>query len=55
MSILLLALLHTHRFDLWKGLVPVDMGFADAEKVQIWPIDDEHRFLTVAHRDTNDT
>ena len=29
--------------------MPVYVWFADPEKVQVWPINDEHRFLAVPH------
>jgi hypothetical protein len=38
-----------HLFDIFKRLVPVDMWFSGAEKVEIWAIDDQDEFLSVLH------
>ena len=43
------ALLYTIVLDVLECLVPVDVWLADTEQVEIRPVDDEHRFLTVTH------
>lgn len=45
------ALLHTHGFDVLECLMPVDVGLADTEQVEIRPVNNEHSFLTVTHLD----
>lgn len=43
------ALLHTHGLDVFECLMPVDVRFANTEQVEIRPVDNEHRLLTVTH------
>ena len=43
------ALLLPHALDIFKRLMPVDVRLADPEQVEIRPVDNEHRLLTVTH------